>query len=321
MSIPSTFRYRANGGLPWHGTGVALPDGLTPSQAILADPLLGSTVSVRPLQYPGSDGRMRDAPDSVCIVVRDHDNAAIGRRSVSSDYAPAQPRDKCALLDRIAAEFGAQFDVAGLLKGGAVWWAQAQFGEPIRLAGDDTVHARFTVFDSFDGSMPLAAGLASTRAVCSNTIGHALTEAKGARYYRPIRHTGDVAAKLASAGDAFAAAVTGWQAFREFAERAQAPIAKAVAATILEQLIPLPEGDANPARAKAKRDEIWAAFGAGIGNRGRTGWDLYNGVTQWATWQSPVKGDNAQASRWQSALLGDGADLAAQAQQLITATW
>jgi phage/plasmid-like protein (TIGR03299 family) len=310
-NIPEVFRYNRDGGPPWHGQGVALDPSIAPGAAIMADPILGSTVSLRPQQFPRRDGTMADSASYT--VVRDYDDRQLsGSRGLGPSYTPAQPADKAALLDRIASEFGARFDVAGTLRGGAQWWAQASFGEPLKLAGDDKVFPRFTIFDSFDGSLPLAAGLASTRAVCSNTIAHALGEARGAAYYRPIRHTGDVAGKLASAGDAFSMAVRGWESFAEFAQIAAATaIPKSDAHDIIAALVPLPTGDASPAKANAKREAIWGAFAVGIGNSGRTAWDFYNGVTQYATWESPVRGDG---NRWQSALLGDGADLAAAAE-------
>jgi len=66
---------------------------------------------------------------------------------------------------------------------------------------------------------------------------------------------------------------------------------------------PAPVSDETRQRLDGKRDTAWGALSA---------------VTFFTSWQAPVKGDDAAASRWYNATLGDGADLADAALQRLT---
>ena len=87
------------------------------------------------------------------------------------------------------------------------------------------------------------------------------------------------------------------------------------------QLVPDVEGTSN-ARRSSKRDELRELYQVGIGNDGRTAWDAYNAITEWANYRAPVRGarlDDAARNlvRVESTLWGQGASLATDAQNLL----
>ena len=321
-NIPENFIY--SGEKAWHGTGIEIPTGTDVYDAIMSNPVLSSSIEQVPVMRPSvkAGGSMFVDVPNVYAVVRQYDDRQLG--TVGDRYCLIQPKDAAEFLSRVSKEFDAKFETAGLLRGGAQFFAQAKIGADIDLGplsggSRDTVRRYVTFGDSYDGKRKAEIGLSSTRAVCENTIGHALSEAKSSAFFHAIRHTGDVQSKLDDVAAAIDKALDGFARFQKFAETAAAtPMSMSTARDVIETLWPDSDSaNARNTRVENRRLEILDLFATGTGNSGETAWHLYNGITEWLTWHAPVRTESAQESRLFANLFGTGAEIAAQAQRQI----
>ncbi len=305
-------------------TGILIPEGADPGAVIMSDPILSSPIVAVPLMRASfkAPGGFADVTDK--YMVRQADDHPLG--VVGDRYRALQPKDIAAMLSTLHANFGLQFQTAMLLEDGATFLTQANLrtidlgplqsrrGAKRDTGGRDIVQGFLTIADNYTGKRTATAGCSSTRAVCENTAAHAMSDSAKSLFGRPIRHTGDVAGKLAQWEHAIEDAIKALGRFETFARAAvSTPITRDTAAGIVETLIPLPEG-ARPGKAQAKRDAIMGAFDSGMGNSGRSVWDLYNGVTEFANWSAPVKGADADAARLESLLWNGLGDLVQEAE-------
>lgn len=318
------------GAKPWHGCGQEVPEGLAWADVPSLDPVGYSDRELRPMQVPalaGPEGfRMVDVPGSAAVVrvADDRVLAVVGDR-----YGLIQPRDVIASMAEVASVAGATLTTAGFLKNGNVQWAQAKvpgldFTIPIGCKGNpaSVLVENLTMFNSFDGTLPFVAGGAATDIVCQNTFMHALAETKhGTKRTFRVRHTSGAKAAVDAVTADLAAMRQGFHDFAEMATKlAETRMSNADFASFVEAIVPLPV-DAKPGKAQAKRDALITAWtdapGQKLDGKAGTAWGAFSAVSFWTTWQAPVRGDDATASRWYGATLGDGADMADQAMQTL----
>lgn len=316
----------------YHGTtpqlsrfdGVLIPDGQDPGVVIMSHPILGSAIETVPMMCASFHPPfVLDVTDRQ--VVRVVDSKPLG--VVGKRYKGLKIEALAGLLSKLHKEFGISFETALLLESDTTFLTQASLRTfdlgplastqraKIDTGGRDLVKGFMTFADNFVGKRNATVGAAHTRAVCENTAAAAISESKESLYGKPIRHTGDVDLKLDQWHRAIEDSLAALARFEEFANVAAGRrIAQGDAQAIIDTLIPLPL-DSNPAKAQAKRDAVWTAFDNGIGNSGKTAWDLYNGVTEYTNWSAPVRGAEPHKARLESILWDGLGDLVATAEQ------
>ena len=312
---------------PWHGGGLKV-DSTSVVEAISHDRLLSSPLVKCPVMVGTPDGQFVDGPNHYAVV-READNRILGW--CGRQYTIAQHLDLAAFADRVSSEFGARFEIAGLLRGGAQFVLQAAIADSravgyLRDGRTDVVTPYLTIGTSHDGDKPTEIGFATVRAECANMTAMAMQEARGGKRgvrYFALRHTGDLSAMLKDVERSMTAGLKAWGEFAEFAERAaQTRMERDAFDAFAAEVFPVAEGK-NPSRAQTKRDQLYSLFDNGIGNSGATAWDAYNAVTEYTNYWSPVRGvtnaGDQNLARVNSVLYGDGADLAAQAENLLRA--
>lgn len=290
---------------------VKIPEGADPGSVIRNDPVLGSTLHPVPMQRFSFKHGVVD--DGARRIVREFDDFALGAPGdvVGVRHALIQPAQIADLMSRLHKEFGLNFTMAALLDEQTTFITQAQLGTvdlgALRTVarakhdtnGRDLLSGYLTFSDNFIGKRTAQIGMAHTRAICENTSRAAMKEARKANIGQPIRHVGDVNAKLDAWGKAIDTQFADFKRFSEFAlVAADTLISQNDARSMIEVLTPA-RGDDASTRLQNKRDAIFSLFDNGIGNAGATVWDLYNGVTEYANWHAGTRGnaDNALAAR------------------------
>lgn len=279
--------------------------------------VIGSEIVKVPLAMPAADGvelqgvTLPSGSDMVAIV-RSGDWRTLAVRT--DGFQVAQPMDAARLLDAVGEDVGAKFSVIGSIKQGCVFWAQAEIGQFDATGNGDMVSTLLTFVDGYDGKTLASFGLSTTRAVCQNTITHAIEQGRKSVAWHSLRHTGDITDKLAAAAAAVDAALKGHATVQDFArELARTPFDLPRMTALAQQVLGVEvDSDGKVAtRTQSKVDSMVHLFANGTGNTGRTAWDALNAVSEWSTWAQPVRGRD----RFEIALLGD--PVVQEAEQLL----
>jgi phage/plasmid-like protein (TIGR03299 family) len=300
-----TFRY--SGRKAWHGCGEEIPEHST-VEAAMASSVLGSEILKVPLTMP--DASMTGAQDvilpsgsSMVAIVRSGDWKTLGVRT--DGFSIVQPMEGARLLDAVGAAVGAKFSVVGSVHGGTVFWGQAKVDD-FDVTGDgDKVETFLSYIDGYDGKTSASFGLTTVRAVCENTVTHAIREGQRKSVaWHSIRHRGDVTGKLGAAAAAVEQALKGKAEIQRFFQKAaRTPIKlDAFVDVALAALDVQRDKDGKlPGRSEGKVDVMVDLFQNGTGNAGKTAWDAFNAISEWSTWAQPTR----SRERFASAMLGD----------------
>lgn len=189
--------YNIEGGTPWHKEGTVMSGRFTGEQA-LKESSADFTVEMQELTT--SSGVT--APD-FRAVVRTDTNTVLG--VVSDKYAPLQNRDAVSFFDHLVTDNKAIFETAGVLQNGKVIWLLAKLdAEPLRIIGDDVINQYLLLTNNHTGMGAARARFTPIRVVCANTLGWAMN--KSVRDEVAVKHTGDIATRVALAGEILAKA-------------------------------------------------------------------------------------------------------------------
>lgn len=167
------------GDAPWHRLGQRLEPG-TPIETWIERAGFAWSVERAPVEYTAqidatTRGRIK-APGYI-VLYRSDTKAPLG--VVSDRYKPVQPRDVIEFFRSLCEKQGFELETAGVLKGGARYWALAKTGQAARINGDE-LKAYTVLYTSADGSLATGCQLTSVRVVCNNTLSFAAARAGGA---------------------------------------------------------------------------------------------------------------------------------------------
>lgn len=160
------------GDTPWHGLGQSL----TPNQPI--------EVWTR---EAGFDWDVRSAPAHFAATTEDGETTPfmrVPRRNVlyrsdtgeplsvvSDNYRITQPREVMEFFRELTEAGGFRMETAGMLRGGAVYWALAAVDDSFDCGGvGDTVLPYLLLATSCDGTLANTATFTTVRVVCANTL-------------------------------------------------------------------------------------------------------------------------------------------------------
>lgn len=160
--------YRANGGVPWHGLGVPLPENATP-QEMMEAANLNWTVSKTP-EYIKADGEFIET--GRFALIRDTDHRVLTH--VSGGWMPVQNSDAFDFFTDLVAKGDMQMETAGSLFDGRVVWAQANLKDGFEVVSGDEIkgYLLFTNPHVYGRSVQVA--FVQVRTVCNNTLVAAL---------------------------------------------------------------------------------------------------------------------------------------------------
>lgn len=256
------------------------------------------------------------------IVRRDDTKRILG--TCKSRYIPVQTHEMFEPFHEMVKLYGATYETAGLINGGAKCWISAKLPGDWGLSRrpDDTVEQRIVSLVSHDGTKRNSFLSIAKRVFCNNMLS-VLTQ-EGARQGHSLSHTKNWADSLEVIKDNFRYSIESHERFQATANKLdEMSIDTEEVKIFTELLLPdrppkIVEGrevrKRETTRLTNRRDTIVDLFINGSGNQGLTRWDAFNAVTEFVDHHNNIKsleGKNAGLAaqrRFVSNLLGGPGD-------------
>ena len=293
------------GETPWHGLGRYVgEDPIKADEAIVA---AGLDWEVKLEEMNLSKDSSISIPSTYAIV-RQTDNKILG--VTGNKYQPIQNKEAFDFTDSLIENNSLRYHTAGSLRGGKKIWLLGKAGSFEAVPGD-IVEKYLFLFTSHDRSGSAKILFTNTRVVCMNTARIAFDNAKENEIVS-IRHTGNIAEKKAKAQEILGLAYLNFSKHEEFVRTI---VSKQINSIKLEELMKIiipdpPEEyrtDRILLRRENKRKNIVELFESGVGQNitsvSGTGWALYNAVTEYLNYKTPVRTANKSERRIENSIL------------------
>lgn len=335
----------------WHGAGTVVEGAMTTKEAFEKSGLdWPGGVEKRPLFMPSTRFDLNARPESALeasalpsasgqppgnrlvnpihvvdqhAVVRNMDNTVLG--VVGPAYQVIQNVAMFDFLDALTTgeDKVAKWESAGSLRGGRNVWALLNLPDSeITVGKDDRLLPYLLITNAHDGSAACRVIPTTVRVVCMNTLAAAI-----AGEFRDltvsIRHTGDVANKIAEAKLMLAQAATMFGAFEQVANELAAKVVdRSTFDALVETLFPAPAEDATDAVKTRVENQRALLANAVVEERklltagdAMSYWTVLNGVTRFVDHGQKVqlRGREASEARFENSFIGRGADFKAKA--------
>jgi phage/plasmid-like protein (TIGR03299 family) len=171
--------YNAKTGKTWHGLGTPLTDEMTEEEQQFHAGYDWEALAAQ-VTYQDQHGITRTMPDRV-VIYRSDTGAPLS--AMSRRYNIHQPKEVFALYKEICRMQGWKMETAGMLKGGAVFWAQAKMEQEGEVKPGDLHKLYILLSSSLDGSSASVGAFTNKRVVCNNTLTLAMNNLDG----KPVR--------------------------------------------------------------------------------------------------------------------------------------
>lgn len=291
------------GEMPWHGLGFELQQDAPIDEWRVA---------------AGFDWQVKSAP--ISFAPEGFEEVQIAKRkalyrsdtganlSVVSDmYKVVQPAEVMDFFAEVCRAGGFRMETAGMLKGGAVYWALARTGCELNLGGHDIVLPYMLLATSCDKTLSTTAMLTSTRVVCNNTLSYAV-EGTSTNALRIPHSTGFDPKRVMTE---FGLIDGSWDAFGAKAkDMTRRTVSQEEAVAFYLKLMCPNETDIDLSKARPALTALLHTYEHGVGQdeasaRG-TVWGLVNAVTRYVDHdKKSASRDNRLTSAW----FGSGARL------------
>ena len=258
------------------------------------------TVSKRSLCFMGNDGELVKWPSKVAVV-RDDNGKCLG--AVSSDYETVQNQDLLKLIQPMVDEGVLTVENMGYLSHGAKVFAQAKINQEFQVIGE-SYKAYITLLNGHIGNASVAIGPSATRVICGNTFAMAYS-GLGEKY----RHHVGVNEKVLSSKAILNYVDGAMEKYSQHVDKlATARCTETQFRNALESIYNKDTKDIRNAK------QLTNLFYAGKGNQGRTFYDCFNAVTEYATHYSRKTADG----RLNYSQFGQGAAINQRAMAVLT---
>lgn len=282
---------------PWHGLGKVVENAPDMSEVLkLAG--LNWSVSLRDLFL--ADGSKVDKK----AIVRDTDNTVYGYVT-GQKYQPLQNADALEFFKPFQESGLCKFETAGSLHDGQKIWVLARIeGGEREVVNGDVVRSYLLLSNAHDGLTGVKVGFTPIRVVCANTLAMAHNDAQSKlmRLFHSKRTKDALEAVQASVNLAT-------QSFEATLEQYKALASKAVNRADIERYVTQvfyngkqAESDREKIAREKLNNEIIGLFEIGHGNTmpgvAGTAWALYNGVTQYLSYEKGRTQEGRLDSLW-----------------------
>jgi len=230
------------GAPPWHRLGVHIAEAVSSKHAAELSGLARWNMTKRPATYLNPvTNTVQDIPETYAIV-RGDTGKALG--VVGSRYQIIQNEDAFAFMDALVSEFGARYETAGSIDGGAKVWMQIHLPKQRFAVNGSDMTEPYAIFENSNDGLGAGRAYPTTeRVVCRNTLRLAAKDrGKGI----VIRHTGSLKGKLNAARQAMGLAVKEIGDYKQAAQAMATTPAncKEFAHVVLDDVIGLTQADA-----------------------------------------------------------------------------
>lgn len=281
---------------PWHKLGRVVREAPSVEDAIqLAG--LNWQVEMRALQTV--NGALK-VPERA--IVRSSDESVLG--VVGSDYVPLQNDRAFEFFNPFLESNECSLETAGSLRQGRRIWILAKLNrDPIKITKNDVVQKFLLLSNSHEGYSSVRVGFSPVRVVCANTLAMA-HDNKQSQLLR-VRHQSTMLENLDQVREIVNTANASFEAtakqYRALAECAvnESDVKEYVKLVFFDKKI---ETERMELRLEKMTETITRLFETGRGNdtkgtRG-TAWALYNGVTEYLSYEAGKDSDQRLNSLW-----------------------
>lgn len=292
----------ANAVVPWHGLGEIVEGAPCAEEAIkLAG--LNWTADEIPLFSKLGDGVFKEV-ETHKQIVRSTDGRQLG--VVGSNYTPVQNKDAFKWFDPFIESGFATIETAGSLRQGKKVWVLAKLNKkPITVAKGDSINKYLLLSNGHDGATAVRVGFTPIRVVCNNTLSAAEADRGGSKLIR-ISHTRRVMDSLDKIQDTINAVDAKFEATAEQYKFlvSKSDIKDEDIKSYVEVLFMSgkQKTERYEMRLNKMTEDITRLFESGRGNnlksvRG-TYWALYNGVTEYLSYEAGKSADTRLHKLW-----------------------
>jgi len=258
------------------------------------------TVSKRSLCFMGNDGELVKWPSKVAVV-RDDNGKCLG--AVSSDYETVQNQDLLKLIQPMVDEGVLTVENMGYLSHGAKVFAQAKINQEFQVIGE-SYKAYITLLNGHIGNASVAIGPSATRVICGNTFAMAYS-GLGEKY----RHHVGVNDKVLSSTAILNYVDGAMKKYSQYVDKlATTRCTETQFRNALESIYNKDTKDIRNAK------QLTNLFYAGKGNEGKTFYDAFNSITEFASNYSR----KSVAGRLNYSQFGQGAAINQRAMSVLT---
>jgi len=248
----------------------------------------------------GNDGELVKWPSKVAVV-RDDNGKCLG--AVSSDYETVQNQDLLKLIQPMVDEGVLTVENMGYLSHGAKVFAQAKINQEFQVIGE-SYKAYITLLNGHIGNASVAIGPSATRVICGNTFAMAYS-GLGEKY----RHHVGVNEKVLSSKAILNYVDGAMEKYSQHVDKlATARCTETQFRNALESIYNKDTKDIRNAK------QLTNLFYAGKGNQGRTFYDAFNSITEFASNYSR----KSVSGRLNYSQFGQGAAINQRAMAVLT---
>ena len=258
------------------------------------------TVSKRSLCFMGNDGELVKWPSKVAVV-RDDNGKCLG--AVSPDYETVQNQDLLKLIQPMVDEGVLTVENMGYLSHGAKVFAQAKINQEFQVIGE-SYKAYITLLNGHIGNASVAIGPSATRVICGNTFAMAYS-GLGEKY----RHHVGVNEKVLSSQAILNYVDGAMEKYGQYVDKlATARCTETQFRNALESIYNKDTKDIRNTK------QLTNLFYSGKGNEGKTFYDAFNSITEFASNYSR----KSVAGRLNYSQFGQGATINQRAMAVLT---
>jgi phage/plasmid-like protein (TIGR03299 family) len=270
----------------------------TPAFAVSND--LNWSVSQRPLFFKRENGTLGECPNSVAVI-RDDNEHCLG--FVSPNYETVQNKDLLSLIQPMVDEEILTIENVGYLSHGAKVFAQARVNQEFQVIGE-SYKAYITLLNGHVGNASVAIGPSATRVICGNTFSMAYSEL-GEKY----RHHVGVNEKVLSSEAVLNYVNGAMEKYSSYVDKlATTTCTHAQFRAAVSEIYGKEESRLRHA------EKLENLFRYGAGNEGKTFYDVFNAVTDYASNFSR----KTESGRFGYANFGQGARINQRAMAVLT---
>jgi len=260
------------------------------------------TVSHRPLFFVGDQGQPVKWDERVAVV-RDDNGACLG--SVSPNYETVQNSDLLKLITPMVDEGLLSIENMGHLNNGARVFAQAKVNQEFNVIGEN-YSSYITLLNGHVGNASVAIGPSATRVICGNTFAMAYADLS-----EKYRHQVGVNERVLSSTAVLDYVNGAMQKYAQYVDKlATTPCNSVQFRNALEEIYRKDVGTMRDSFVS----QLNQLFYSGKGNEGRTYYDVFNAVTEYASNYSR----KTVAGRFNYAQFGQGARVNQRAMRVLT---
>ena len=239
------------------------------------------------------------------VIYRSDNQNQIG--VVGSKYGILQNLSAFSFFDTICEKNGASICKVSEYNGGSTIHLEAEVKDKkFDAKVGDEVGFRFNLWNDFSGLRKATVSFGALRLICKNGL---VAMGKEASHVE-IRHTKNAVLR-------FDEAVRVWGAgeiwYNKFTDNVKILTDKIVTTKMVDKFLNDLFGESDSGVNQRKKDSVANLFEHGMGNHGKTAWDLLNGTTEWVDWHSKKNSDDLM----EFANIGAGYNLKAKAFDLV----